>query len=303
MIDYATLFFNNILPIFLGAGTGYLLAKWRPIDPKTVSSITFYIFSPCLVFTLLTTSKLSTQDISLSILIAILNILIVGLLTWFIGVRLRLERSLLAAVLITSMFMNAGNFGLPVTLFAFGDEALAFASLFFVSNVLLTNTAGVVIASMGSEGFRTAMMNLIKLPALYAIFGALIILQTGWKLPVPVERATELLGDASIPALMVLLGIQFHNLKLGGQVKPLLLAGSMRLLVSPVIAILLGFLFGLQGPARQALVLESAMPAAIMNTVLATQYNTQPSFVTAVVVITTLVSGITLPVVMIYLGA
>lgn len=303
MTEYVALFINNILPIFLAAGAGYLLARWRPIDPKTISNVTFYIFSPCLVFTLLTTSKLSSQDIFLTIAAAIICISLVGVITWAIARALRFERSLISAVLITSMFMNAGNFGLPVTLFAFGDSALAFSSLFFVSNVLITNTVGVVIASMGSETFRKSMMNLVKIPALYAIILAIILLKTGWSLPVPVERATKLLGDASIPALMVLLGLQFRSINLNGKLLPIFVASGMRLVVSPAIAVGLSLFFSFQGSARQAFILEAAMPAAIMNTVLATQFDTQPSFVSAVVVMSTLLSGITLPLIMAYLGA
>ncbi len=163
MIEYGNLFLNNILPIFLAAGAGYLLAKWLPINPRTLSTITFYIFTPCLVFSVLTTSNLSDNDIVRIISFSAICIGSIGGLTWFIGRGLHLERSMLAAVMITSMFMNAGNFGLPVTTFAFGESALAFASLFFVTNTVITNTVGVVIASMGRESFQKALISLLKL--------------------------------------------------------------------------------------------------------------------------------------------
>ena len=56
MIDLLTLFANNILPIFLAAGSGYLLSKYLKVIPRTISQVGFYIFSPCLVFMLLTNS-------------------------------------------------------------------------------------------------------------------------------------------------------------------------------------------------------------------------------------------------------
>jgi predicted permease len=204
--------------------------------------------------------------------------------------------------LITSIFANAGNFGLPVTSFAFGETALAYATLFFVTNAVLTNTAGVVIISMGSTNFKKALSNLFKIPVLYALILAILVMSMGWRVPLPVDRTVKILGDASIPTLMVLIGVQFHSVKLKGKIIPLTLASVMRLLVSPTLALGLSAIFGLYGPARQAVVLEAAMPAAVLNTVLATQFDTEPTFVTEVVAVTTILSAFTLTPLLAYLG-
>ncbi len=302
MNDYLRLFSNNLLPIFLAAGAGYLLARWQPINPRTLSTVTFYVFSPCLVFNLLTTTRLSNSDIARMTLFAVACISSVGLFAWLAGRALRLERSLLAAVVITSMFMNAGNYGMPVVSFAFGETALAFASLVFVVNTVMVNTAGVVIASLGKTSLRNSLINLLKLPTFYAVLLAILILQTGWETPLPLARTAKTLGDASIPALLILLGVQFHSIQLKGKILPLSLASSVRLLVGPALALGLSALFGLQGAARQAGVLEAAMPAAVLNTVLATQFDTEPSFVSAVVVVTTLFSIFTLTPLLAFLG-
>jgi predicted permease len=302
LIQYLNLFLNNLLPIFLAAVAGYLLAKWLPIDPRTLSGIALYIFTPCLVFNQLTHTELNNHDIFKIILFTALCAGIVGLLTWIIGRSLHLERSVLAAVLITSIFANAGNFGLPVTSFAFGETALAYATLFFVTNAVLTNTAGVVIISMGSTNFKKALSNLFKIPVLYALILAILVMSMGWRVPLPVDRTVKILGDASIPTLMVLIGVQFHSVKLKGKIIPLTLASVMRLLVSPTLALGLSAIFGLYGPARQAVVLEAAMPAAVLNTVLATQFDTEPTFVTEVVAVTTILSAFTLTPLLAYLG-
>ena len=80
---------------------------------------------------------------------AIAVISLVGLLAWILGRFFKLERRMLAAVLLTSMFMNAGNYGMPLVNFAFGAEALVFAGLMFVGMNLLMNSVGIVIASLG----------------------------------------------------------------------------------------------------------------------------------------------------------
>jgi predicted permease len=297
-----SLFYNNILPIFLAAGAGYALARYLKLNPRTLSQVIFYIFSPCLVFTLIRTSQLGNGDILRMISFATALILVVGGITLLIGKLMRLERKLLAASLLSSMFMNAGNFGLSVVLFAFGENSLAYSSLFFVTSSVLINTVGVMTASLGSANLRQALGNLVKLPALYALILGFVFLETGWLLPAPVERATQVLGDAAIPGMLVLLGMQLQIVRWRGFGAPLTLVTVMRLVISPLIAIGLSRVFNLSGHAIQAGVLESAMPSAVLNIVVATEFDVRPEFVTAAVTTTTLLSALTLTLWLAYLG-
>jgi predicted permease len=296
------LFLNNLLPIFLAAGAGYFLSKWLEVNPRTLSQVSFYVFTPCLIFSLLLRSQLNNGDILRVALFAVLVIVLVGAIAWLAGRLFRLDRRTLVAVLITSMFMNAGNFGLPVLLFAFGESALAYGSLYFVVSAAFTTTVGVVIASMGSASFTHALGNLLKIPTLYAVLLGYLFLRTGWGLPLFLERTTGLLGNAAVPSMLILLGFQFQAVNWTGKVLPLALANSMRLLVAPLVALGLNLIFQFEGPARQASVLESAMPAAVLTTIVATEYDVEPSFVTAVVFTSTLLSPLTLTPLLAYLG-
>jgi predicted permease len=298
-----TLFINNLLPIILAAGAGYLLSSLMDIDPRSISRIVFYIFSPCLIFTLLAKSELSNGDILLTMSIAIITTIFIGIITWLAGYILKLKRRILAGVVLTSMFINAGNFGLPVVLFAFGDSALSYASLYFVTAALLAYTLGVIIASMGSVNLVKALSNLVKIPSLYALVLALFFLYTDFSVPLPIDRTVTLLGDAAIPGMLMILGLQIRSISWVGQSKPIILASVMRLIIGPLTALSLGRIFGLVGPSRQAIVLQSAMPTAVLTTVLATEYDTEPSLVTAIVFVTTLLSPLTLTPLLAYLGA
>jgi predicted permease len=297
------LFSNNILPIFLAAGSGYLLAKVLKLSPRPVSQVAFYIFSPCLIFNLLTTSKLSGQDITRMAGFATASILILGGITWVLGRLFRLERRLLVAVLLTSMFGNSGNYGLSLNLFAFDETALAHASVYFATMAILVYTIGVIIASLGTSSPKVAMLGLVKVPAIYAVALAFLFNGFEWRLPLFIDRTVSLLGNAAIPMLMVLMGIQLANAQWNGQTSALTIANSMRLLAGPALALGLALIFGLHGAARQAGVSESAMPTAVTTTVLATEYNVEPSFVSTVVVISTLLSPITVTPLLAYLGA
>ncbi len=303
MSELLKLFFDNLFPILLAAAIGFALAKWLKINPRPLSQVIFYVFSPILVFRLITASQLSNQDLLRTLLFTIVLMACVGALTFAIGGILKLERRTLAAVLITSMFMNAGNYGLPLTNFAFGEAALAFASVFFVINAMATNTVGIVIASSGTTSVLNAIKGLVKFPAIYALGLGIIFLQFRWQLPFALDRTVTLLSDASIPCMLVLLGMQLVNIKLDGHVKPLAVTSSMRLLVAPLIAFGLTRAFGMSGPSYQAVVLEAAMPAAVLTTILATEFDAEPTFVTTAVLVTTLLSPLTLTPLLKFLGA
>jgi predicted permease len=303
LIELFTIFLNNLLPIFLSAGAGYLLSRLTDFEPRPISQVIFYIFSPCLIFTLLTQSELSNGDILQVSVYTIVIMVCVGALTWAFGKAFKLDRRTLAGVILASVFMNAGNYGLPVILFAFGEEALRYASLFFVTGGIMAYTVGVIIASMGSVHFGKALINLLKIPALYAVFLALVFMRTGWRVPLLLERTTTLLGDASIPAMLVLLGMQLRTANLSGRRLPIALATGMRLLAGPLLALLLGPMFNLNNIARQATTLESAMPTAVLTTVIATEYDAAPKLVTSIVFVTTILSPLTLTPLLFFLGA
>ena len=303
MSDLITLFSNNLLPIFLIAGAGFVLGKLFKITPRALSQVIFYIFSPALVFRLLVHSQLTNQDILTILAFATAFLAVLACLTWIAGKLLRLERKIMAAVLITALFMNAGNFGLPVTKFAFGDTALAFASLFFVTSATYTNSVGVVIASSGSTSILQAIKGLLRLPSIYAMILGILLVRLDVELPTVLDRSVSLLADASIPSMLVLLGLQFVNLKLDGQVRQLILVTFMRLLIAQLLALGLSRIFGLTGPAYQAAVLEAGMPTAVLTTVLATEFDSMPSFVTTAVFVTTILSPLTLTPLLYFLGA
>jgi predicted permease len=297
------LFANNILPIFLAAGAGYLVSKYLGLKPHSISRIAFYIFSPSLIFRILTTNELNNNDIYNMVGFAAASILGVGFITWMIGRILRIQRRLLVAVVLTAMFGNAGNYGLSLNLFAFGEEALAYASLFFVTAAILTYTLGVFIASLGSLSVKKSLLGLVKVPVIYAVGLALIFNIMNWTLPLAIDRTVNLLADAAIPVLLVLMGVQLRHTRWNGNAIALGLSNSMRLIGGPILALGLSVAFGLTGAARQAGVAEAAVPTAIMMTVLATEYNIEPSFVTTAVFTSTLLSPLTLTPLLSYLGA
>jgi predicted permease len=300
--DLIRIFTDNLLPVFLASGSGFLLSKLLKINPRPISQAILYIFAPSLLFTLLTNNDLNNNDILRSMLFIGFTILIVGAFAITISRIFRLNREFSSGLLLTSMFMNSGNYGLPVVLFAFGEAALGYASVYFVTMTIFTYTIGILIASMGTTDIKTSFINLLKLPTIYAVVIAFVLIYTGWEIPVFLDRTITLLGDASIPSMLVLLGMQLANVRLPGISLPLLLAVSIRLIISPAVALLLTVIFGIFGPARMALITIAGMPTAVFTTVLSTEYDLNPSFVTAVVFTSTLLSPLSLTPILSLLG-
>ena len=288
-----SIFVDDVLPIFLVAGVGFLLARCLRIDVRVVSRVAFNALSPCLVFTLLMHSRIGASEFGRLGIFSLCSILGIGVLAWLVARLLRLDRATAASFLLVVMFSNTGNFGLSAVMLAFGSDALARGTIYFVISSALMYTVGVFLASSGKRSAREALWGILKVPAVYGVATATLFLATGWRFPSPVRTGIDLLSGAALPVMMLVLGMQFE--RAAKPERPLLvaLASVLTLVVAPLLAFALADLLGLAGSARQAAVLESSMPAAIMTTILALEYDASPSFVTAVVFVTTLASPLT----------
>jgi hypothetical protein len=291
------IFLEDVLPIFIVAGVGFLLARHLRVDVRIVSRMAFNALSPCLVFTLLMNSRIGAGEFGRLGVFSVCSILGVGLIAWMASLLLRLDRATAASFLMVVMFSNTGNFGLSAVMLAFGSDALARGTIYFVISAAMMYTLGVFLASSGSRSARQALAGILKVPTVYAVALAALLLATGFRLPSPIRTSVEMLSAAALPVMMLVLGMQFE--RAARPERPLLvaLAAFLTLVVSPLLAFVLADVIGLAGTARQAGVLEASMPAAIMTTVLALEYDASPSFVTAVVFVTTLISPLTVTVI------
>lgn len=297
------LFLNNLFPILLVAGIGYILGRILQVDPQSLSRVVFYVFSPFLVFDLLSNSQLSNNDIFRMMGFATLQMLLIGSIAFLLGRILKFERKQFVAMILCAITVNAGNYGLSLNLFAFGEAALAHASLYFVASAILTYTLGVAIASMGSMSLIQSLKQLIKIPAVYAAALGLLFNVFQWKFPLFIERPVTLLSDAAIPGMLILLGLQLQHNGRAWNLGAISLASALRLLGGPLLAVATAGLMGLQGDAYKAGIIEASMPTAVLSTVLATEFDVKPAFVTTVVFLTTILSPLTLTPLLAYLGA
>lgn len=295
------IFAADIFPILAIAFVGFLLARKLGAEVKTVTNVAFFALIPCLVFHMLVTSTISGRELGLMVILAILMTLAMAVVGLVLARLLRLNRTESSAFLLIVMFSNGGNYGLPVVAFAFGNEALAFATVFFLTGAILGMTLGGFVAAAGRRSPLDALSGLLKLPVIYAAAAAAVVVTLGLHVPAAILRPVSLLRDAALPLMILVLGMQLERAVLPKRFGITSVGVLVSLLASPLMALWMTSLFGVTGPARQAVVILSSMPVAVMTTIIAIEYDVEPDMVTSAVFLSTILSPFTLAPLIAYL--
>jgi predicted permease len=299
-----TVLVEILLPIFLIIGIGVVFVRLKGPDFKSISDLTLYFFTPCLIFAGLLKGH---DQIAAFLPRATLFMVALTLGLWGLSVGvgrgLRLDERQRSAFSLTTVMMNCGNYGLPLVLFAYGPEGLAYGVIVLVLFTFPLGTLAVYIASRGRDRPLQALVEMFKVPLFHAIFLAAV-----WRvfsLPMPdwLFKAVDMLGQAAIPGLLILLGMQLGRTRLSGDLKPILASSFLRLIISPLIALLLCRLLGIEGLPRNVLVLQTSTPPAIIPLLYAVNYDTHPEMVAGTIFVATLLSVLTMTGLLLFLGA
>ncbi len=301
IVDLIQVFVDNIGPIFLVAGIGWLVGRYLEIDARQFGRVLFNVFSPALVFRALATSQISLNEFSLLFLTMAS---FVGIMTLVAALIARIQTSdkvERTGIILTAICPNDGNLGLPIIDFAFGADVLARAVIIYIAATILNFTIGVYVASSGRNSARQALSHIFKIPVVYAVFAGFVVNILHITLPLPVERSVNLMAQATIPVMIILLGIQLAQ---AGSLKNLRLVATsvgLRLIVSPLIAFGLALVLDLNATSLAAFVMQASMPVAVATTVFATEFNLNREQIVSSVVASTLFSPISLSILILLL--
>lgn len=291
------IFLTVLLPLIIIAGIAYLLGRYRHLDPTPLANTAFYVLNPALVFVTMSTTAIGVDVLGRLFLVKLCTNLLILFLGRAIGAWLKLAPRAISALALATVFCNSGNFGLSVTEFAFGKEAVALALICFVTDNLMVNSLGVYLAARDHANARAAAQQVFGNPALYALPLGLLAHQVGWVAPIPLGRALEMLSRATVPVMLIVLGMQLAALPFKrSDLGVIGLATVLRLIIAPIIAAILVVPFGLTGLPRQVSILEAAVPTAVMSNIVASRYNSGPNIVAGSVLVTSLFSLITITV-------
>jgi predicted permease len=296
MSTLADIIYNVIAPIFIVAGLAVLVDRTLRIDARNLSRLVIYLFAPFFVFQGIAQAQLSGDEAGQLVAAASLGALLMALIAWSVAHLSGFDRQLESAFMLTCVLINAGNYGLAFNRFAFGEPGEERALIYFVVTSVVSNTFGVYLASRGNHSTRRALLNVLKVPLPYAVLLGLAAHVARFELPVPLDRAAGLFSQATVPAMLVVLGLQLSRASVRGRLRPILMATGMRLVIAPLITLGLVLLLGMSGLTRQVAVMQSAMPTAVTTSVLATEFGADAEFVSATILVSTLASVITLSV-------
>jgi len=278
---------NIIAPVAIAAAIGFFWQRKGPgFDIKLVSALVTNVGTPCLVFSTLATVEIERDafiEMAAATTVTLLSFLAIAALVF------RLTGVSQKTFLPSMVFANTGNMGLPLCLFAFGADGLALAITYFTIHLILLFTVGELV----SAG-NFALGKLLRQPVLYAVLAALVFLIGGYGVPVWIDNTTTLLGNFTIPLMLITLGVSLAGMEIGGFKRSLLIA-ILRLAMGFVVGISAAELFGLEGMARGVLIVQSTMPVAVFNYLFAVRNDNSPSEVAGVVVLSTAIAAIILP--------
>ncbi|MDG1990400.1 MAG: AEC family transporter [Dehalococcoidia bacterium] len=285
-----------ILPVYLIAVTGIILGKYKSIDIKSISASVFYLFSPALIFRSLSESTMS-NDIAIKVIIATWSIFFIGLVwarVWSIIRKKSHDDETKASFSLSVTTINAGNMGLPIGYLGFGDIGLEVAIIFLVANTTLYSTVNVFIASRANKMSKASMFEFLKYPMVYASILGVIFNFSNLEMPQTMMKSINFLGDAAIPTMLLVLGLQIYKGVEAKSIKDACAAIGFRLCIAPILMFFITYIIGLPDIYSNVLIVSAGLPTAVFTIILATEFNAKPELATTIVVGSTTLSFFTL---------
>ena len=281
-----------LAPIVISVGVGFIWGKTGTDFPSDfISRIVMNIGTPCLIIGVMAKVEVQPAVMGQFALATAITMTAMGLFGWALLRWMKLE---IATYLPPLVFPNNGNMGLPLCLFAYGQTGLALALGSFMVMMVATFTVGLLIVTTSDGGIIKRMESIAKQPVIYSMLVAVILLITDTDLPRWISNTLDLLGGIAIPLMTIALGVSLATLKINFWRRSLFFS-----LVRVGGGLFFGFivceLMGLTGVSRNVVLLQSAMPIAVFNYLLALRYGHKPEEVAAMVLVSTLVAFVGLP--------
>ena len=293
-----------VLPAFLIFGAGFIGQKLLKLDIKSISTMSLYLMLPFLTFDTFYSNQLNVEYFYMFLFTCLLALIMMTLTVLF-GFFIKSDKTQMSAMLLGTIFPNSGNYGAPVAMFAFGAIGFQYAVIFMVIHAFLMNTIGVFIASYGSEkttSIKDSLMRVIKMPVLYGFLFGVLFQLLHIELPSTIQDGISLVGSASIPTVMLILGMQLAEIKPQKfELKYVNTVTIFRMLISPLLAVVLVNFMPVNDMIKNVYILLAAMPIAANTTLLAVQFNVKPDLTSFTTLVTTLLSLVTIPLTLLFI--
>ncbi len=258
--------FAVIAPVLVCAIIGFVWARQgHAYDGQFVSKLVFNIAAPCLVVSSIGQVQLDPSLLLQMAMAATFAMLVLLVLGWCTIRALQLDvRTFLPSL----VFPNVGNMGLPLCWFAFGDHGLALAVAYFMVMSILHFSVGMALGS--GEPIKAA--HFVKNPIMWSIIVAVFLVLTEQRLPEWLGNSVKLIGNMTIPLMLITLGVSLAQLQLT-QWRLGLLFSVLRLVLGGSAAMTVVWWLDLDGVAMGVVLLQGLMPVAVFNYLFALKYD------------------------------
>lgn len=282
-----------VAPVFLLALIGVVWVKLGyEYRVAFVTRLSMTIGVPALIFTSLMKTEIERDALFATFWAACAAY---GAVTVAFFVLVKLGRLDVQTFLAPLIFGNTGNLGLPLALFAFGEDGLGYAVVIFAVMAVYSFTYGIWLVSGGGSPLKV-----LKEPLVGAtLLGGLFMVQ-GWQTPLWLTNALELIGQMAIPLMLITLGVAVARLTPENVLRGVVLS-VLKVAICAGLAFGIGQAFALEPIALAVLVLQISTPIAVTSYLLAEKYGADAGEVAGLVVVSTLLSVITIPLTLAFL--
>jgi predicted permease len=293
-----SIFLNVLAPVFLLVSFGYIAGPRLNLESRTLTRFSYFILIPAFTFDVMSSARIGATLAGQMVAYTIVVHLGCAAVGYLVATALRRPPKMVAAYMLIAIFGNVGNFGIPIIQFRFpgSDQALVAGTVYFLAISSIAFVVGVAAANWHRGSAWRAALAVVKTPALIAVPPALLVNSLQIELPPLIAQSIGLLAAAMIPTMLVALGVQLSGAGMPRLTFDTVLAAAVRLAAGPALA--LAPLFGLDGIERAVGVLQAAMPAAVLASIIAVENDLLPEFVITTVLFSTLLSIVTLTVVL-----
>jgi len=304
---------NQIAVLFLLMALGFVVGKAKILSEngnKVISKIVVNIAMPCLMLSAVFESEagITFGDTMLFILFSFLTLGItfavsIPVMRLFGGNKA--DRGLLNFM---SIFSNSGFMGFPVIIAIFGISAAYYVAMFHIPFNALIFTVGILMISgkknqSAKQHSKKINPKLLLSPAFIVSLISIPIALIGINPPYIVAEAARITGSITTPGAMIVIGSTFAYIPLKNifsewRIIPMTI---LRLIIIPILTWLILKQIITNDLVLGVLVVISAMPSASMASLLAIEYGGNEKIATAGVFVTTLLCGITVPLIVRFL--
>lgn len=297
MGEFLFILTNVMLPIAIIVFIGYAMQLRLKLDRPTLGKLMINYIMPGFIF-----MNLYNTDIDFSLLLYILIFLFIFAVISYVVSRIiaaifGVDKKHTVLFTNSSLFYNAGNYGVPVNDLVFKSDpfAMSVQVMMVVFQNIIAFSYGVFVLSAENVGKFKALFGYFKMPIFYGLFLGLLFNYFNIGLPDPILSSLDYIRDAMIGMVLFILGTQIAGIKFKKLRFSAFIATVIKLLIIPALALPLLMLFNVEGVVAQAILITTAMPASVNSSVIAQQYSDDPEYAAEIVMMTTLLSAITLP--------